>query len=267
MIRYLLRAVALGYLALLLVAPLGMVFVRAFDDGFDAFWAVMQHPDLRHALGLTMIATGVSVICNTVFGIAAALVLVRGSMRGRRLLNVLIDIPFAISPVIVGLALVLTYGVQGWFGEWFVDHGLPIIFSLPGIVLATVFVTLPFVAREVIPVLQEVGDEQEQAAVTLGASGWVTFWRVTLPSIRWGVAYGIVLTTARALGEYGAVAVVSGRLRGQTETMTTYIKERYEGFDVVAVYAASVVLAAIALIVLGAMSALGTRHEGGGHGH
>lgn len=266
-IRLVLRTIVLLYLGLLLVAPVAAVFVRAFDDGFDAFWAVLQRPELLHALQLTLIATVVAVVCNTIFGIACALVLVRGTTRGRTILNALLDIPFAISPIIVGLALLLTFGVNGWFGQWFVDHGMPVIFSMPGIVLATVFVTLPFVAREVIPVLQEVGDEQEQAAVTLGASGWATFRRVTLPSIRWGVAYGVVLTTARALGEYGAVAVVSGRVSGRTETMTTYIKERNDGFDMVAVYSASLVLAVLALIVLGVMTALGTQQGGAGHGH
>jgi sulfate/thiosulfate transport system permease protein len=264
--RIVLRLLAGAYLALLLLAPVAMVFVEAFDAGFDAFWAAITNDFALHALKLTVIATIISVIANTIFGIAAAMLIVRRQIRGSALINALIDIPFAISPVVVGLALLLTFGVGGWFGRWFVEHGYPIIFSLWGIVLATIFVTLPFVVREVIPVLQELGDEQEQAASTLGATAWQSFWRITLPSIRWGVSYGVVLTAARAMGEYGAVAVVSGRVAGQTQTMTTHIDERFQAFDPVAVYSASLVLAVLALVVLGVMTALSSKGAGG-HGH
>ncbi|MCW2923073.1 MAG: sulfate transporter, inner rane subunit, partial [Thermoleophilia bacterium] len=183
--------------------------------------------------------------------------------RAAPLINAIIDLPFAVSPVVVGLALVLTFGVNGWFGTWFVAHGFQVIYAMPGIVLATVFVTLPFVVREVVPVLEEVGDDQEQAAWMLGAGGWTTFRRITFPSIRWGVAYGVVLTVARALGEYGAVAVVAGKIEGRTQTMTLYIKDRDEAFDPVAVYGSALVLASVAILVLGAMTLLG--RVGGGH--
>src|SRR5581483_1111160 len=195
---------------------------------------------------LTLEVTAIAVVANTVFGILFALAMVRGKLPGKLLLGGLMDLPFAVSPVVVGLTLILVYGQFGWFGSWFVANGYPIIFATPGIVLATMFVSLPFVAREVIPVLREIGDEQEQAARTLGASGWQTFWRVTLPSIRWAVVYGVVLTTARSLGEYGAVAVVSGRLQGRTETATLRVQERYESFDLPGAYAISIVLALLA---------------------
>lgn len=244
-----------------------MVFIRAFESGPAEFWNAITNPSALHALQLTCIAAGIAVVANTVFGIACALVLVRMRPRGGTILNTVIDLPFALSPVVVGLALMLTYGVNGWFGTWLNDHGLQVIFSLPGIVLATVIVTVPFVVREVIPVLVEIGDEQEQAATTLGANGWTTFWRITLPSIRWGVAYGVVLTVARALGEYGAVAVVSGRISGQTETMTIHIEERYQSFDPVGTFGAAVLLAIIALLVLGAMMLMGRGQEERVHGH
>jgi len=198
----------------------------------------------------------IAVPLNTIFGIVAALAIVRQRWRGRALFNALLDLPFAVSPVVVGLALLLLYGRQGWFGEWLTENGIRVVFSMPGMVLATIFVSLPFVVREVIPVLREVGTEQEQAAETLGASPWQTFWRITLPAIRWGVAYGVVLTTARALGEFGAVAVVSGHVVGQTETMTLRVQERFESFDIAGAYAASVVLAILALLTLFSMNLL-----------
>jgi sulfate transport system permease protein len=190
-----------------------------------------------------------------------AIALVRYRWRGRSFVNALIDLPFAISPVVVGLALVLVYGRKGWFGGWLLDHGLQVIFSFPGMLLATIFVSLPFVVREVIPVLREVGTDQEQAAATLGASGWQAFWRITLPSIRWGVAYGVVLTTARALGEFGAVSVVSGHIRGQTETLTLHVEDRFQSFDLTGAYAASVVLALLALMTLLSMNLLKRRGD------
>src|SRR6185503_10650052 len=224
-----------------------MIFIRTFEDGFiESFEAVTSEAGL-HALKLTIITVLIAVPINTVFGVLTAIVLVRQKFRGKAFLNALIDIPFAISPVVIGLALILLYGPRdGFVGEWFFENGIQIIFSTPGIVLACIFVSLPFVVREVVPVLREVGDEQEQAATTLGASGWQTFWRVTLPSIRWGVAYGVVLTTARALGEFGAVSVVSGRIAGRTETMTLHVEERFQSFDLTGAYASSVVLATLA---------------------
>ena len=250
MTRYLLRAGALGYLALLIGIPVGMIFWRAFADGFDDFWNAVTSPDALHALRLTVLITLIAVPANTVFGVLCALALVRGRFRGKGILSTLVDLPLALSPVVVGLSLVLVYGRTGWLGGWLADHGIRVIFAVPGMVLATIFVSLPFVVREVVPVLEEIGDEQEQAAWTLGASPVATFWRITLPAIRWGVAYGVVLTTARALGEFGAVSVVSGRIAGQTETLTQYVQERYEAFDTVGSYAASLVLAVLAVVTL-----------------
>ena len=252
--RYGLRAFALGYLALLLLIPLGMIFFRAFEDGAGAAWSAVTTPDALHAFYLTVLIAAIAVPLNTFFGIGCALLLVRTEFRGKAILNAVIDLPFAISPVVVGLSLYLLYGRTGWFGDWLAANGIQILFSLPGMVLATMFVSLPFVVREVVPVLHEIGDEQEQAAHTLGASWWQTFWRITLPSIRWGVSYGVVLATARALGEFGAVAVVSGRITGQTQTATIWIAEEFSKFDRVGAYTASIVLALIAIATLLAMN-------------
>lgn len=251
-----LRAVALGYLGLLLAAPVGMVCYRAFQHGVGPAWDAVTAPDAQHAFWLTVELALIAVPANSIFGVACALWLVRGRSRGRWALNALIDLPFAVSPVVVGLALILAYGDNGWFGGWLADAGVQVIFSVPGMALATIFVSLPFVVREVVPVLREVGTDSEQAAATLGASDWQTFWRITLPAIRWGVAYGVVLTTARALGEFGAVSVVSGRLAGSTETATLYVQQRFERFDLVGAYSASLVLAAIAVAVLVLMTLL-----------
>jgi sulfate/thiosulfate transport system permease protein len=252
--RHGLRCFALGYLAVLLLIPLGMIFFRTFDHGLDAAWDAVTTPDALHAMKLTLEMAAIAVPLNTIFGIGAALVLVRTRFRGKALLNALIDIPFAISPVVIGLSLVLVYGKFGWFGSWLEAHGIQVIFSVPGMVLATIFVSLPFVAREVVPVLHEIGDEQEQAAHTLGAGWWATFRRVTLPAIRWAVAYGVVLSTARALGEFGAVSVVSGRITGQTQTLPLYVQQEFTNFDTTGAYAASLVLALIALATLFAMN-------------
>lgn len=257
--RFVLRALALLYIGLLLGAPVAMVFFRAFEPGLAAVWESITEPNALHAFWLTIICVGVAVPLNTIFGVTAALYIVRGRGRLRRVLDSIIDLPFAISPVVVGLALILVYGQNGWFGEQLTSVGLQVIFSIPGMILATTFVSLPFVAREVIPVLREIGDEQEQAARVLGAGDWQTFWRVTLPSIRWGVGYGIVLTTARALGEFGAVAVVSGKIIGETETATLLVENRFTQFDVAGAYAASVVLAVAALIVILSMTLLQRR--------
>ena len=248
--RYGLRFAALGYLALLLLLPVGLVFYRTFGDGIGPVWESITTPEAQHAFYLTVVMVLIAVPANTVFGVACALVLVRHRFRGRGLINASIDLPFAISPVVVGLALILVYAKGGWFGDWFLDHGIQVIFSPVGMALATIFVSLPFVVREVMPVLREIGTEQEQAASTLGASPLQTLWRVTLPAIRWGVAYGVVLTTARALGEFGAVAVVSGKLVGKTETLTLHVEQSFENFDLAGAYAASFVLAVLALATL-----------------
>jgi sulfate/thiosulfate transport system permease protein len=254
--RYLLRFAALSYLAALLVVPVGIVARRAFQDGLDAFWAAITTPEALHALWLTILIALIAVPANTVFGIFCALAIVRRRFPGHGLVNSVVDLPLALSPVVVGLALVLVYGRNGWWGGWLNDQGIEVIYALPGMVLATIFVSLPFVVREVVPVLREIGDEQEEAASTLGAGPWHTFWRVTLPAIRWGVAYGVVLTTARALGEFGAVSVVSGRIAGRTETMTLHVEERFQSFDLTGAYASSVVLALLAVGTLLAMTLL-----------
>ena len=253
--RYALRFVALGYLALLLGIPVALVFVNAFQDGFAAAWDAVTTPEAQHAFYLTLVMVAVAVPLNTIFGVLAALAIVRQRFPGRALFNALIDLPFAVSPVVVGLALLLVYGSRdGWIGDWLAEQGIRVIFSTPGMILATMFVSLPFVAREVIPVLREIGTEQEQAAATLGAGPMQTFFRVTLPAIRWGVAYGVVLTTARALGEFGAVSIVSGKLSGQTETATLFVENRFHRFDETGAYAAAVVLALLALGTLLAMN-------------
>jgi sulfate transport system permease protein len=212
-----------------------------------------------HAFWLSIEIVAIVVPLNTVFGIGMALQLERGRFKGAPLLGVLLDLPFAISPVVVGLALVLAYGTTGWFGDWLVAHGIQVIFSVPGMVIATAIVSLPFVARETMPVLRELGTESEEAAATLGASSWQTFWRVTLPAIRWGVVYGVVLTTARALGEFGAVSVVSGRILGQTQTLPLYVQSSFENFDTTGAYTAAVVLALLSFVTLLAMSRLARR--------
>jgi sulfate/thiosulfate transport system permease protein len=256
-----LRGVALLYLLVILVGPLAMVFYRTFEHGLSPAWTALTAPETIHAFKLTLIITAIAVPVNTVFGILCALLIVRHRFPGKGLLNAFIDLPLALSPVVVGLALFLLYGRNGWFGPWLTDHGIQVLFALPSMVIATIFVSLPFVAREVVPTLREIGDEQEQAARTLGAGGWQTFWRITLPALRWAVIYGVILTTARSLGEYGAVAVVSGRLQGQTETATLRVQERFESFDLAGAYAISIVLALLAVLVLVGMSLVKPKEE------
>jgi len=259
--RLALRVGALLYLAALLLIPVGVVFYRTFEHGVGAVWSSVTTPAAVHAFWLTIEIALIAVPLNTVFGVLAALALARGSFRGKALLNAVIDLPFAVSPVVVGLALILVYGRTGWLGPWLTGHSIRVIFSLPGMVLATTFVSLPFVVREVAPVLREVGDDQEQAAATLGASPWQAFWRVTLPAIRWGIAYGVVLSTARAIGEFGAVSVVSGKIAGQTDTLTLLVEQRFENFDLAGAYAASALLAVIALTTLLALTLIKPRRE------
>ena len=259
--RLTLRAVAMLYLAGILVGPLSVVFWRTFENGFDPAWEALTSPETVNAFKLTLIITAIAVPVNAVFGVVCALAIVRRSFPGKGILNAFIDLPLALSPIVVGLALFLLYGREGWLGGWLGERGIQVLFALPSMVIATIFVSLPFVAREVVPTLREIGDEQEQAARTLGAGGWQTFWRITLPSIRWAVIYGVVLTTARCLGEYGAVAVVSGRLQGETETATLRVQERYESFDLAGAYAISIVLAMIAMLVLLAMTVIKPRED------
>ena len=250
--RYLLRCGAIGYLAFLLLVPVGLVFYRTFEHGLHPAWAAVTNPEAQHALWLTLLIAAIAVPLNTLFGIALAIALVRHRFPGRGLVNAIVDLPLALSPVVVGLSLYLLYGRGGWLGG-LAEHGVEILFALPGMTIATIFVSLPFVVREVVPVLREIGTDQEQAAETLGARPLTVFRRVTLPAIRWAVGYGVVLTTARAIGEFGAVSIVSGRIEGKTETLPLYVQSQFEGFNTTGAFAASVVLALIALLTVLAM--------------
>lgn len=254
--RLALRMVAVGYITLLVALPVGLIAWRTFAHGLGPVWHSLTSANARHALWVTVTVAVLAVAANTVFGVGAAILLVRHRFPGRRIFDALIDLPLAVSPVVVGLALILVYGKTSGFGGWLAAHGVKIIFALPGMVLATIFVSLPLVVREIAPVLEEIGIEQEQAAWTLGASSRQTFRRITLPALRWALAYGVVLTLARALGEYGAVAVVSGRLVGRTQTATLFVEERYQNFDQPAAYAMAFALAAVAVVILLGISLL-----------
>jgi sulfate transport system permease protein len=253
--RLTLRTIALGYLALLLVVPVGMVFYRALENGIGPAIDAVTTPPAQHAFFLTITIAAIAVPLNAIFGVACAYLLARYEFRGKRVLDALVDLPFAISPVVVGLALILVWGRDGWFSS------TEVIFSTPGMVLATIFVSLPFVVREVEPVLREEGVDQEQAAQTLGANAFQILRRVTLPTIRWGLTYGVILATARALGEFGAVAIVSGKISGRTETLTLYVEDRFQSLDLAGAYAAALVLALIAVAVLALMTLLQRRHK------
>ena len=250
-LRRTLIAVALLFLTLFLYVPLATVFFEALKKGWDVYLAAIVEDDARSAIRLTLIAAAISVPLNLVFGVAAAWCIAKFEFRGKSLLLTLIDLPFSVSPVIAGLIFVLVFGLQGWFGEWLRDHDLKVIFAVPGIVLATVFITFPFVARELIPLMQAQGREQEEAAVVLGASGWQVFRRVTLPNIKWALLYGVILCNARAMGEFGAVSVVSGHIRGQTNTMPLHIEILYNEYQFAAAFAVSSLLAGLALVTLG----------------
>jgi sulfate/thiosulfate transport system permease protein len=252
--RWGLRTLGLGYLGLLLLAPVGMIFYKTFEHGLGPPLEAMTSPDAVHAIWLTLLMVAVAVPLNTVFGVGCALLLVRHKWKGNAAIDAIINLPFAVSPVVIGLSLFLLYGADGWFGPTLAEWGFQVLFSIPGMVLASVFVSLPFVVRETVPVLQEIGTEQEQAASTLGANPWQTFWRVTLPAIRWGVAYGVVLTTARVLGEFGAVTIVSGSISGETETLPLFVAKSFEQFNEEAAYAGAIVLALLAFTTLLLMS-------------
>lgn len=249
-VRRTLIGIALAFLTLFLFVPLVSVFFEAFKKGLDVYLAAITEADARSAVWLTLIAAAVSVPLNLVFGVAAAWCIAKFDFRGKNVLLTLIDLPFSVSPVISGLIYVLIFGLQGWFGEWLRDHDMKVIFALPGIVLATVFVTFPFVARELIPLMQAQGLEQEEAARVLGASGWQIFWRVTLPNVKWALLYGVILCNARAMGEFGAVSVVSGHIRGQTNTMPLHIEILYNEYQFAAAFAVASLLAGLALVTL-----------------
>ncbi|ALK91281.1 sulfate ABC transporter permease subunit CysW [Limnohabitans sp. 103DPR2] len=260
-VRYTLIGITLIFLFLFLVLPLAAVFAEALRKGFDAYWEALKEPDAWSAIRLTLITALIAVPLNLVFGIAAAWCIAKYEFKGKSVLTTLVDLPFSVSPVVAGLVYVLMFGAQGWFGPWLQEHDVKIIFAVPGIVLATVFVTFPFIARELIPLMQAQGNEEEQAAIVLGATGWQTFWYVTLPNIKWGLIYGVILCNARAMGEFGAVSVVSGHIRGQTNTMPLHVEILYNEYQSVAAFAVASLLALLALVTLVIKSVAEWRHE------
>jgi sulfate/thiosulfate transport system permease protein len=255
-IRRFLILVALGFCAVFLFLPLLNVFTQALAKGWTYYWQSLAHPDSRAAIRLTLLVAAITVPLNTLFGLTAAWAIAKFQFRGKPLLLTLIDLPFSVSPVVAGLMFVVLFGLQGFFGRWLDAHDVQIIFALPGIVLATVFVTFPYVARELIPVMQATGTEQEQAALTLGANGWQTFWRVTLPSVKWGLLYGLILCNARAMGEFGAVSVVSGHITGRTDTMPLHVEKLYNEYNAPAAFAVASLLALLALLTLAVKTVL-----------
>jgi sulfate/thiosulfate transport system permease protein len=249
-VRYTLIALALVFMFLFLVLPLAAVFAEALRKGWDAYWEALQEPDAWSAIRLTLLTAAVAVPLNLIFGVAAAWCIAKYEFRGKSFLTTLVDLPFSVSPVVAGLIYVLVFGAQGWLGPWLAEHDIKIVFAVPGIILATIFVTFPFIARELIPLMQAQGNDEEQAAIVLGATGWQTFWYVTLPNIKWGLIYGVILCNARAMGEFGAVSVVSGHIRGQTNTMPLHVEILYNEYQSVAAFAVASLLALLALVTL-----------------
>lgn len=249
-VRHVVLAISLGFFVLCLLLPLFLVFVEAFKQGWHTYLEALVEPDTRAAVKLTLITAAIAVPLNVIFGVAAAWAITKFQFHGKSLLTTLIDLPFSVSPVIAGLMLVLLFGSQGWFGEWLRDHDIKVIFSTTGIILATVFITFPFVARELIPLMQAQGTEEEEAAMVLGANGWQTFWHVTLPNIKWGLLYGVILCNARAMGEFGAVSVVSGHIRGETNTLPLQVEILYNEYSFSAAFAVASLLALLALVTL-----------------
>jgi sulfate transport system permease protein len=259
-VRRVLIGVALAFMLLFLVLPLAAVFAEALRKGTGAYLEALHEPDAWSAIRLTLITAAVAVPLNLVFGIAAAWAIAKYEFRGKAFLTTLVDLPFSVSPVVAGLIYVLVFGAQGWFGPWLAAHDIKIVFAVPGIILATIFVTFPFIARELIPLMQAQGSDEEQAAIVLGATGWQTFWRVTLPNIKWGLVYGVILCNARAMGEFGAVSVVSGHIRGQTNTMPLHVEVLYNEYQSVAAFAVASLLALLALVTL-AIKSIAEHHE------
>jgi sulfate transport system permease protein len=249
-VKALLIGVALAFLTLFLFVPLVAVFTEALKKGWDAYAVSIMEPDARSAIKLTLLVAVIAVPLNLIFGVAAAWAIAKFEFRGKSILLTLIDLPFSVSPVIAGLIYVLIFGAQGWFGPWLSEHDIKILFAVPGIVMATIFITFPFVARELIPLMQSQGNEEEEAALVLGASGWRTFWHVTLPNIKWGLLYGVILCNARAMGEFGAVSVVSGHIRGETNTMPLHVEILYNEYNFTAAFATASLLALLALVTL-----------------
>ena len=260
-VRRTLIGIALAFLLLFLVLPLAAVFTEALRKGFGAYLEGLREPDAWSAIKLTLLTAAIAVPLNLVFGVAAAWCIAKYEFRGKAFLTTLVDLPFSVSPVVAGLIYVLVFGAHGWFGPWLAAHDIKIIFAIPGIVLATVFVTFPFIARELIPLMQAQGNEEEQAAIVLGATGWQTFWHVTLPNIKWGLLYGVILCNARAMGEFGAVSVVSGHIRGQTNTMPLHVEILYNEYQSVAAFAVASLLALLALVTLCIKSYIEWRFE------
>ena len=259
-VRYTLLGLALSFIVLFLVLPLAAVFTEALRKGGEAYWEALKEPDAWAAIRLTLLTAVIAVPLNLVFGVAAAWAIAKYEFAGKAFLTTLVDLPFSVSPVVAGLIYVLMFGAQGWFGPWLQAHDIKIIFAVPGIVLATVFVTFPFIARELIPLMQAQGNDEEQAAIVLGAMGWQTFWYVTLPNIKWGLIYGVILCNARAMGEFGAVSVVSGHIRGQTNTMPLHVEILYNEYQSVAAFAVASLLALLALVTLVIKSVVEWRH-------
>ena len=253
---------SIAAMVLLVVGPLAIVFTEAFSKGLSRFFLEIREPDAVAAIRLTLLVAAISVPLNAVFGIAAAWTVAKFEFRGKSLLLTIIDLPFSISPVVSGLVWVLLFGAQGWFGEWLIDHDVKIIFATTGLVLATVLVTLPFVARELIPLMQDQGSDEESAAITLGADGFTTFWKITIPNIKWALLYGVLLCNARAMGEFGAVSVVSGHIRGMTTTLPLHVEVLYNDYDFVGAFAAASLLASLGLVTLVVKTALEWRHAG-----
>ena len=261
LVRWTLTALALAFMALFLLLPLAAVFTEALRNGAAAYFDALKDPDAWSAIRLTLLTALVAVPLNLVFGIAAAWAIAKYEFKGKAFLTTLVDLPFSVSPVVAGLIYVLVFGAQGWLGPWLQAHDIKIVFAVPGIILATVFVTFPFIARELIPLMQAQGNDEEQAAIVLGASGWQTFWHVTLPNIKWGLIYGVILCNARAMGEFGAVSVVSGHIRGQTNTMPLHVEILYNEYQSVAAFAVASLLALLALVTLVLKSIVEWRHE------
>ena len=255
-VRWSLIAIAISFISLFICVPLGLVIFQAFSKGLQAYWSALTNADTLSAIRLTLLVAIITVPLNTLFGVISAWAITRFEFKGKSFLTTLIDIPFSVSPVISGFIFVLLFGAEGWFGSWLVEHDIKIIFAAPGIILATLFITFPFVARQLIPLMQEMGNQEEEAALSLGAGGWKMFFSVTLPNIKWALLYGVLLCNARAMGEFGAVSVVSGHIRGMTNTLPLHVEVSYNDYDVVSAFASASILAALAIVTLVLKTAL-----------